>query len=53
MGGLTFFGLKDLPVNGSRDIAVGLIQRIVGTRLARELSETMIKRQLCITLKWT
>jgi hypothetical protein len=53
MGHLAFFGLNTLPVNECRGIAVGVIQRIASTRLARELSETMIKRQLCIALKWT
>jgi hypothetical protein len=38
------FGLNVLPVNGCRRISAGIIQRIAGTRLARELSKTMIRR---------
>jgi hypothetical protein len=40
-------GLDGLPVNRPSGIVVGLIQR-----LARELSETMIRPQFSIALKW-
>jgi hypothetical protein len=45
------FGLNVLTVNGPSGIAAGLIQRIAGARLARELSEEMIRLQFCIALK--